>query len=123
MSRGERLPEQALASRCNVSRTPIRKALQLLAEQIDRHGRAGRRLSACHRSRLVSRSGGRRTQPAEETELYNAILRDVSAGRIGDSQTVASLQRRYDASRNAVQNALTRLAEDNLAERAPASNG
>ena len=57
--------------------------------------------------------------PAEETELYNAILRDISAGRIGDSQTVASLQRRYNGARSAVHNALMKLTEDNLAERAP----
>lgn len=117
MGRGERLPEQALASRCNVSRTPIRKALQFLAEKSIVEAEAeGGYLLAIDPASFPGLEDA--TQPAEETELYNAILRDVSAGRISDAQTVASLQRRYKASRNAVQNALTRLAEDNLADRA-----
>lgn len=117
MSRGDRLPEQALASRCNVSRTPIRKALQFLAEKsiVEAEAEGGYLLAIDPASFPGLEDAA---QPAEETELYNAILRDVSAGRISDAQTVASLQRRYEASRNAVQNALTKLAEDNLAERA-----
>lgn len=115
---GGRLTEQALASHCNVSRTPVRKALQLLAERdiVRPEPEGGYQLAID-----ASAFGGleHETLPAEETELYNAILRDISAARIGDSQTVAALQRRYDASRTAVQNALMRLAEENLAERAP----
>lgn len=118
MARGERLPEQALASRCNVSRTPIRKALQILAERgiVTAETEGGYLLAIDPMS-----FPGLEVEavPTEEAELYNAILRDLSAGRIGDSQTVASLQRRYQAPRNAVQNALIRLSEDNLAERAP----
>ena len=115
---GGRLTEQTLASHCNVSRTPIRKALQLLAERqvVALEPEGGYQLAIEPAS---FRGLEDETIPAEETELYNAILRDVSAGRIGDAQTVASLQRRYDASRSAVQNALMKLAEDNLAERAP----
>ncbi|URK86906.1 GntR family transcriptional regulator [Rhizobium sp. RCAM05350] len=92
MSRGERLPEQALASRCNVSRTPIRKALQFLAEKsIVTAEVEGGYLLAIDPASFPGLEDT--TQPAEETELYNAILRDVSAGRISDSQTVAGLQR------------------------------
>ncbi|MDB5524449.1 MAG: hypothetical protein JWM58_2212 [Rhizobium sp.] len=115
---GGRLTEQALASHCNVSRTPIRKALQLLAERdiVKPEPEGGYQLAIDP----SSFSGlEEEAQPTEETELYNAILRDISAGRIGDSQTIASLQRRYSASRTAVQNALVKLSEENLAERAP----
>jgi DNA-binding GntR family transcriptional regulator len=118
LPRGGRLTEQVLASHCNVSRTPIRKALQLLAERkiVGPEPEGGYQLTIEPASfpGLADVS-----PPAEDGELYSAILRDVSAGRIGDSQTVASLQRRYGSSRSAVQNALTRLSEDSLAERAP----
>jgi DNA-binding GntR family transcriptional regulator len=118
LQKGGRLAEQTLASYCNVSRTPVRKALQLLAEKaivgLDPDG--GYQL-AIDPSTFPGMQDV--SVPAEETELYNAILRDVAAGRIADSQTIAGLQRRYLASRTAVQNALMRLSEENLAERAP----
>lgn len=118
LPRGGRLTEQVLASHCNVSRTPIRKALQLLAEKrIVRSEPEGGYQLAIEPASFPGFAG--EPPPAEEAELYNAILRDISAGRIGDSQTVAGLQRRYGASRSAVQNALIRLSEENLAERAP----
>lgn len=118
LPRGSRLTEQALASHCNVSRTPIRKALRLLAERqiVSSEPEGGYQL-AIEPASFAGFAG--ETLPLEAAELYNAILRDISAGRIGDSQTVASLQRRYGASRSAVQNALIRLSEENLAERAP----
>lgn len=118
LPRGGRLTEQTLASHCNVSRTPIRKALQILAEKniVRPEPEGGYQLAIEPASFPGLADEG---LPPEETELYNAILRDVSAGRIGDAQTVAALQRRYGFSRSAVQNALIRLAEDSLAERAP----
>ncbi len=116
MARGDRLPEQALASRCNVSRTPIRKALQVLAEKsiVTAEAEGGYLLAIDP----ASFPGFEETLTTEEAELYTAILRDLSAGRLSLSQTGASLQRRYGASRSAVQNALIKLAEENLAERA-----
>lgn len=115
---GGRLSEQVLASYCNVSRTPVRKALQLLAERgIARAEPEGGYQLAIDPASFAGLED--EALPAEETELYNAILRDISAGRIADSQTIASLQRRYAASRTAVQNALMKLSEENLAERAP----
>jgi len=52
-----------------------------------------------------------------EDEVHAAILRDLAAGRIEETQTVAALQRRYGEGRLAVQNALLKLSEDGLAER------
>jgi DNA-binding GntR family transcriptional regulator len=117
MAPGDRLPEQLLASRCNVSRTPIRKAFQILAEKglVAFEEGEGYRLSA-DPSGL---DAGQDTLPTgREDELHAAILRDLAARRIGEAQTVAALQRRYKASRPTVQNALQRLAEDRLVERA-----
>lgn len=116
MPPGERLPEQALATACNVSRTPIRKALQILADSnlVTPSDNAGYVLAVdpvtIARLDLVGRDEA-------EGELHDAILRDLAAGRIADVQTVANLQRRYDCSRQAVQNALMKLSDDNLAER------
>lgn len=117
MSPGERMAEQTLASLCSVSRTPIRKALQILAERglVTVEAEGGYQL-AVDPVTLPRLDGGGGT--SGEDRIHAAILRDLSAGRISDMQTVASLQKRYEAPRQMVQNALTRLAEDNLAERA-----
>jgi DNA-binding GntR family transcriptional regulator len=118
MSPGERLAEQALASLCNVSRTPIRKALQILAERslVTSETEGGYLLAVdpVMAARLEDAS-----EADGENEIYGAILRDLSAGRISETQTVAALQRRYAVPRQTVQNALMKLSEENLAERAP----
>jgi DNA-binding GntR family transcriptional regulator len=117
MNPGDRLAEQALASLCNVSRTPIRKALQVLAERglVSVESEGGYVLTAdpAVTPRLDDTEDG-----LGESEVYSAILRDLAAGRIAELQTVASLQRRYDVSRQTVQNAILKLADENLAERA-----
>ncbi len=118
MSPGERLAEQALASLCNVSRTPVRKALQILAEQ----GLATADAEGGYVLATDPVAGGRLDAGIatdRESEIHDAVLRDLAAGRIAETQTVASLQRRYDAPRQTVQNVLLELAEENLAERAP----
>ncbi|MDI7861672.1 GntR family transcriptional regulator [Rhizobiaceae bacterium n13] len=118
MSPGERLAEQALASLCSVSRTPIRKALQILAERglVTAEAEGGFALVAdpSVTARLDHASEG-----TTETEIYAAILRDLAAGRISGMQTIAALQRRYSVSRQTVLNALLKLCDENLAERAP----
>lgn len=116
MAPGERLAEQALASLCKVSRTPIRKALQILAERdmvsSDSEGGYLLAVDPAATARLEDIADG-----DGDSEIYAAILRDLAAGRIAENQTIAALQRRYDVSRQTVQNALMKLAEENLAER------
>ncbi|MBR0557500.1 GntR family transcriptional regulator [Ciceribacter sp. L1K23] len=116
MSPGERLAEQAIASLCNVSRTPVRKAFQILADRglLTADSEGGYVLAAdpVAITRLDDAEGRE-----AEADLSGAILRDLAAGRIPEIQTVAALQRRYAVSRLAVQNALIKLSEDNLAER------
>lgn len=116
MAPGERLAEQALASHCNVSRTPVRKALQVLAERdlVTADADGGYVLSID--PMMVARLDDADEKDGDP-EVYSAILRDLAAGRIGEAQTVVALQRRYDVSRQTVQNALQKLSEDNLAER------
>lgn len=115
---GGRLPEQALAERCNVSRTPVRKALAILAS----HGAAstspdGGFVLAGDPASLREKVAA--LPSSAEEALIEAILGDLAQRRIGESQTVASLQRRYRVERNTVQNALIKLMSDQLAERAP----
>lgn len=116
MSPGDRLAEQTLAQHCNVSRTPVRKALAVLAERelvtADSEGGFLLSVDPVTVARLDDVADG-----DGETEIYSAILRDLAAGRIAEAQTVVGLQRRYDVSRQTVQNALQKLSEDNLAER------
>lgn len=118
LTAGDRLPEQLLASRCNVSRTPVRKALQILEERglarTDAEG--GYRLAVDP----AAGPGADEALPGgDEGELAEAVLRDLAARRIDEVQTVAALQRRYGQSRQTVLNALQRLLEDQLVERAP----
>ncbi|SHO64430.1 DNA-binding transcriptional regulator, GntR family [Pseudoxanthobacter soli DSM 19599] len=117
MQAGEHLPEQLIASRCNVSRTPIRKAFQILAEQglVAASEEGGYRLAVDP----AQFAGMEPPLPeSDEDALYEAILRDLAARRIAEGQTVAALQRRYGVSRVTVQNTLQRLIEEQLVERA-----
>lgn len=116
MTPGDRLAEQALASLCNVSRTPIRKALQILAgfDLVTADAEGGYVLSA---DPLVTARLDLTDEASSEGEIHGAILRDLAAGRISETQTIAALQRRYQVSRQTVQNALLKLSEENLAER------
>lgn len=111
---GERLVEQTLATHCQVSRTPIRKALQILAEKniltADEDGGYLLGVDAATLPRIADdREGG--------NHPYDVILSDLGAGRLDAAQSVASIQRRYGCSRQDAQNALLRLAEEHLAER------
>ncbi|MDQ0321118.1 DNA-binding GntR family transcriptional regulator [Pararhizobium capsulatum DSM 1112] len=117
MRPGDRLAEQALASLCNVSRTPIRKALQVLLERgvVTTETEGGYALSA-DPATMPRLEGAAESEG--ESDIHAAILRDLAAGRISDQQTVASLQRRYAVSRQTVQNAMMKLADENIAERA-----
>lgn len=114
---GDRLPEQVLAARCNVSRTPVRKALSVLAERkiAVRDVDGGFRLRVDQNTAI----GVEHALPSSaEERLCDLILRDLAARRIDPSQTIASLQRRYGVSRPVVQNTLQRMSADQLVERA-----
>ncbi len=114
---GDRLPEQVLAERCNVSRTPVRKALNVLAEQniAERDADGGFRLRLDQSAAIGTEHG---LPSSAEEGLYNSILRDLAARRIDTSQTIASLQRRYGAPRAVVLSTLQRMSADQLVERA-----
>ena len=83
-------PEQQIASLCNVSRTPVRAALSLLAERgvVRWEADTGYHLAVD----LTAQSALSAELPAaEEDELAEAILRDRSARRLdqhGDRRRV-----------------------------------
>ncbi|CAN7332762.1 GntR family transcriptional regulator [Mesorhizobium amorphae] len=115
---GAHLPEQQIASLCNVSRTPVRAALRLLTEQgvVQWEAATGYRLAAD----LTAQAAVAAELPVTaEDELAEAILRDRSARRLDHTVTVVGLMRRYDAERKTVLKALQRLTEENLVDRAP----
>ncbi|MEP6564735.1 MAG: GntR family transcriptional regulator [Mesorhizobium sp.] len=115
---GAHLPEQQIASLCNVSRTPVRAALRLLTEQgvVRWEAETGYRLAVD----LAAQAAVATELPAtEEDELAEAILRDRSARRLDQTVTVGGLMKRYSSERKTVLKALQRLTEENLLDRAP----
>lgn len=118
LKRGDRLVEQWIATQCRVSRTPVRGALKLLAEQgiTDYRPGDGHRLAVDPRT--APDVDARLPEPPEE-RLFNAIVRDRAARRVPKTLTVSSLMRRYRAARATVQKVLQSLAEQQLVERAP----
>ncbi|MCT8328259.1 GntR family transcriptional regulator [Albidovulum sediminis] len=118
MGAGAHLPEQVLATACNVSRTPVRAALDLLVDQglAEHESSSGYRLAAGF-SPASTISGP--LPDAAEADLARRILRDRAARRLDETVTVGELIRRYGAARSAVGKALARLAEDGLVTRAP----
>jgi DNA-binding GntR family transcriptional regulator len=117
MPLGARLPEQQLARSCNVSRTPVRAALRLLAEQgVVRHAPdSGFRLIVDLQQVPV----GADLPRGEEQDLATSILRDRAARRLNASVTVAALARRYAVERKTVLKSLNRLSDDGVVEKAP----
>ncbi|MER8732650.1 GntR family transcriptional regulator [Mesorhizobium sp. M1227] len=115
---GAHLPEQQIASLCNVSRTPVRAALRLLTEKgvVQWEAESGYRLAVD----LTSQATVAAELPsAEEDELADMILRDRAARRLDQTVTVGALMRRYNAERRTVLKSLKKLAEENLLDRAP----
>jgi DNA-binding GntR family transcriptional regulator len=115
---GARLPEQQIASLCNVSRTPVRAALRLLADRgiVMWEADVGFRLAADLSLQAAAASD---LPSAEEDDLAEAILRDRAARRLDETVTVSGLARRYGKPRGTVLKALGRLADESFVERAP----
>jgi len=118
MAEGAHLPEQAIASAFNVSRTPVRAALGLLTQRgALRHvSGVGYRLAIDPALPSPVISG---LPNAAEDELADAILRDRAAQRLDENVTVSALTRRYNHDRSAVLKALRKLEIDRLIDKAP----
>jgi DNA-binding GntR family transcriptional regulator len=113
---GHRLTEAVLCDELQVSRSPVRKALQFLEA-------LGTVTSEVNRGFQVARSAADLGSfflpaPAQSDEaLYMRIVDDRIAGNLADSVGEAELMERYDASRLQIQRSLNRMAREGLIER------
>jgi DNA-binding GntR family transcriptional regulator len=113
---GHHLREQQLADLIGVSRTPIRSALDLLAERgivetRKNHGFFLRKpFDSLHRIEIEIPS-------TIDEELYAKLVRDRLEDRIPNSITQSEIARRYNVDRVALARTLSRLAEDGLIAR------
>lgn len=115
---GDRLAEQQIASLCNVSRTPVRAALRLLAGQGVVHWEkdAGYTLAIDPSGALEAAAD---LPAAEEDRLAESILRDRAARRLDDTVTASGLSRRYGSNKRTVLKSLRVLEAANWIEKAP----
>jgi DNA-binding GntR family transcriptional regulator len=115
LAEGAHLPEQMLADRCNVSRTPVRSALKLLQDQglVTWAAAGGFRLAPGFRS------GDLPLPETADAALAQRLLTDRAARRLDRSVTAGELIRRYGLARGPVQRALQHLADEGLMSRAP----
>lgn len=111
---GDRINEQHLALRLNVSRSPIRTALDLLAEQgvVVRRPQKGVELVA-----LPPKPAGNNNE--EPDELLVSIARDRDAGVLEDVVSESQLMQHYGVGRPLVRDALQALADLDMVQRKP----
>jgi DNA-binding GntR family transcriptional regulator len=116
LERGHHLREQQLADLVGVSRTPIRSALDLLAERgivetRKNHGFFLRKpFDSLHRIEIE-------VPTTIEEKLYAKLVRDRLDNRIANSITPSEIARRYKVDRVALTRTLSRMAEDGLVAR------
>lgn len=115
---GTRLAEVALAKRLQVSRTPVRAALSLLARRgLVRQGDGRGYFVAGNTPAVHKIATG--PAPPESDLLFLAIARDRRRGRLPEEVSERDLMRRYKATRPTVQRVLTKLAEVAAVQRKP----
>jgi DNA-binding GntR family transcriptional regulator len=115
---GTRLAEVALAVRLQVSRTPVRAALKLLASRrLVRQG-ARRGYFVADEVPAAPKTPGK-PAPADADRLFLAIARDRRSGRLPVDVSERDLMQRYGATRPVVQRVLTKLAEVAAVQRKP----
>lgn len=112
----DHLAEQTLADAFGVSRSPVRAALNLLAERgLVRHGR--------HRGYFLARDGGDldpgwlEALTSEGEALYRRVVRELMAGALPEEFTTSALQRRYGASRATISRLLAYMRGEGLIQR------
>lgn len=113
---GAHITEQALADHFEVSRTPVRMALTLLAESGAIEHRPNRGFFVVQSPEAISPS---EVAPADDDKLYYRIAEDRLSGRIAARVTESDLVRRYRVSRKRLAGVLLRMAHEGWLERLP----
>jgi DNA-binding GntR family transcriptional regulator len=115
---GHHLREQTLGDLLQVSRTPVRAALQLLAERgvVEARRHQGYFLRAgpdeLHRLNMA-------VPATPDQDLYTVIVQDRLAGRLPQSLTQSEIARLYAVDRTALRKTLSRLVDDGLLQPNP----
>jgi DNA-binding GntR family transcriptional regulator len=116
---GARLGEVALAERLQVSRTPVRAALDHLARRsLVRRGARGGYFVA-EGVPAIRKSRPPQLRPSDADRLFLAVARDRRAGKLPEDVSEGDLIRRYDVTRATVQQVLVRLSEVAAVQRKP----
>ncbi|WP_342586512.1 GntR family transcriptional regulator [Mangrovicella endophytica] len=113
---GHHLREQALGDLMQVSRTPIRSALQLLAERGILEGRRNQGFFLRARPEELHHIDVEIPSTSDQ-DLYTQIVQDRLAGRLPASFLQSEIVRRYDVDRAVLQRTLSRLVDDGLLQR------
>lgn len=113
---GTHLPEIELSRELGISRTPVRAALALLAEERLLEFRPGRGFFLRRQLRESDRDPRAGADEAVE-QLSVAIARDRLRGTLGDEMSEADLMRRYGVTRAVLIRVLRQLAEAGMVER------
>ncbi|HKY18631.1 MAG TPA: GntR family transcriptional regulator [Rhizomicrobium sp.] len=114
---GHRLVEWDLCAALNVSRTPVRGALKLLAAEGIIAPRPGRGFVLAKMPPVVA--GGADGIDQQHQQLFEAMARARGTGALGDQFTQQELVRRFHVRLATVMAVLRELAELGLVERKP----
>jgi len=113
---GHHLVEMELCATFDVSRTPVRGALQLLQAEGWVAPRSGRGFVLAKIPPMVDDDDG---QDEQDHRLFDALARARNAGKLPDQFTQQEIVRRFDTRLGTVMAVLRQLAELGLVERKP----
>ncbi len=114
---GDKINEKRTAERLNVSRTPVRTALDILAERgvVRRRPQRGFELIRPPKPNAApARENGRK-----KDDLIVKIARDRDTGSLSEDFSEAELMERYGATRQEVRTVLDQLSDYEMVQRKP----
>lgn len=116
---GDHIGSQQLADQFGVSRSPVREALQLLADQkvLQRHDNRGFFVRSSRTPPI--KSAGSNAEMPERSRAYRKFADDWLDNRIGDEVTEQFLRDRYRLTKAQVTDLLMRAVHEGWVERKP----
>src|SRR5262245_30446289 len=114
---GDKINEKRTAERLNVSRTPVRKALDILAERgvVRRRAQRGFELARPPKADPVAAA----EKASVNDDILVKIARDRDTGALSDDFSETELMDRYGATRQEVRSVLDQLADYEMVQRKP----